>query len=419
MTFLSTSPELEDAISHHFAIADVRVAQASDLAIEDRAILNQTAAQAQIVLRGRLRSSAAALDAALARLNAFALLREDATGQSAAPHRLILCSPRPAPAAPPRVWLALLLFIATVFSVLYTGTIIAIGEIGLSNPREAARIASDLLPNLWRGLPYALSIILILGAHELGHFFTMRRYEIASSLPHFIPALGISPFGTFGAAIALRGPVQSRTALFDMGASGPIMGLIFTLPILFFGLATSPVIQVSGGIVEGNSAFYALAKILVLGRFLPADGVDVLLNQFAWAGWTGLFVTALNLIPLGQLDGGHVTYALFGPSARRLVRPLLALVAFLVLFVSQIWLIFGLLLLAVGSIYAVPLDDITPLDERRRRIGYGLLLVFVLIFVPIPLSGEGAGGGLLTGLFGVLTWTSARNSLTRAAYRRT
>jgi membrane-associated protease RseP (regulator of RpoE activity) len=401
LTFLPTLHDLEDAISAHFLIHEARSAQADDLALEDRAILNQTAAQAQVILRGHLRpgSSAAALDAALAPLDAFALLREDAAGAPDSPQRLILCSPRPAPAAPPRVWLAVLLFVATVFSVLYTGTTIAIGEIGLNNPREAARIASDLLPNLWRGLPYALSIILILGAHELGHFFTMRRYGIASSLPHFIPAFAISPFGTFGAAIALRGPVKDRTALFDMGASGPIMGLIFTVPILFFGLATSPVIQVSGGIVEGNSVFYALAKVLTLGRFLPADGVDVLLNQFAWAGWTGLFVTALNLIPLGQLDGGHVTYALFGPRARRLVRPLLALVAFLVLFVSQIWLVFGVLLLLVGSVYAVPLDDVTPLDARRRMIGYGLLLVFLLIFVPIPLSGPGAGGGLLSSLF--------------------
>jgi len=401
VTFLPTMNELEAAISAHFIIHEAHSAQASDLSLEDQATLHQTAAQAQVILLGQLRpeSSAAALDAALAQLDAFALLREDASGTPDSPQRLILCSPRPAPAAPPRVWLALLLFIATVLSVLYTGTTIAIGQLSLSNPREAARIANDLLPNLWRGLPYTLSILLILGAHELGHFFTMRRHGIASSLPHFLPAFGISPFGTFGAGIALRGPVQSRAALFDMGASGPLAGLIFAVPILFFGLATSPVIETSGGIVEGNSLFYALAKVLTLGRFLPADGVDVLLNQFAWAGWTGLFVTALNLIPLGQLDGGHVTYALFGPAARRLVRPLQALVALLVLFVSQIWLVFGLLLLLVGSVYAVPLDDVTPLDARRRMIGYGLLLVFVLIFIPTPFTGAGAEGGLLSGLF--------------------
>lgn len=390
---------LHPILARHIRLTALSAPTLSALSVEDQAILRQTESQGVILATGQVyeldEASYQALDAELAPLNCFALRRQ--TDSDSAPHSLLICSPRPASAPAPALWLPFVLFMATVFSVLYTGMVIGIGEISLSNPRQALIYAQEGLIHLSLGLPYAFSILLILGAHELGHFFTMRRLGVASSLPYFIPAFGLSPFGTFGAAIALRAPLRNRRALFDMGASGPLAGLIFALPILFFGLATSPIVPITGGLVEGNSLFYALAKVLTFGRFLPDTQVDVLLNQFAWAGWTGLFVTALNLIPLGQLDGGHILYSLFGHKARWLYLPLLSLLGLLSLFVSSIWLIFALVLILVGRFYAVPLDDLSPLDERRRWLGYALIAVFLLIFVPVPLAGEGVSGGLLTG----------------------
>jgi membrane-associated protease RseP (regulator of RpoE activity) len=290
------------------------------------------------------------------------------------------------------------LLIATILSVLLTGTLIAAGETGLRDSALGDAIANNPIVHLWRGTPYAFAIMLILGSHELGHYFTMRRYGLAGSLPYFLPAPLISPFGTFGAAIVLRDSLRSRNMLFDLGASGPIAGMVFAVPILLIGLATSPVMLTGGGIVEGNSILYAAAKIITLGEFLPANGRDVLLNQFAWAGWTGFFVTALNLIPLGQLDGGHILYALLGDSARRLYAPLLGIMVALTLFVSQVWLVFAVLLMLVGRFYAVPLDDVTPLSPRRQQIGIAVLVMFALIFTPIPIGEYGVNNGLLAGL---------------------
>jgi len=230
----------------------------------------------------------------------------------------------------------------------------------------------------------------------MGHYFMMRRHNSAATLPFFIPGFLISPFGTLGAAIVLRESLKNRKTLLDVGAWGPISGFIVAVPILFIGLATSQLIPPAmGGIVEGNSILYAVAKFIVFGEWLPNAQHDVLVNQFAWAGWTGLFVTALNMIPLGQLDGGHVLYSLIGDKARVLYYPILAIMAVLVLFVSSAWLVFILLLFFVGRVYAVPLDNITPLDNKRRWLGMTALVIFVLTITPIPIYQQGAAGGLL------------------------
>lgn len=372
---------------------------ASDmLLIEDRALLQRHESTHLMTFMGTLKQGDSAqhyrtLDDTLMPLDAYALFRE---GDATAPHVIHVLKHRPAPAGKPNVWLPLVLFVATVLSVMFTGMTIAVGEIALTDLPQALALAQEPLANLWRGLPYALSIMLILGAHELGHYVMMRRYGVASSLPYFIPAFAVSPFGTFGATIALKETLGSRKMLFDVGVSGPLAGLVFAVAILLYGLATSQVIPMSdGGWVEGNSALYALAKLLVFGQFLPNGEVDVLVNQYAWAGWTGLFVTALNLIPLGQLDGGHVLYAFMGSWARKLYTPFLLMMAFFVLFVSTAWLILVLLLALLGRFYALPLDDITPLDPFRQRVAFAVFVLFGLIFVPSPLSQTGVMGGLL------------------------
>jgi membrane-associated protease RseP (regulator of RpoE activity) len=169
-------------------------------------------------------------------------------------------------------------------------------------------------------------------------------------------------------------------------------------------LATSLHVPIQeGGLVEGNSLMYAFAKILVFGEFLPNSTHDVLLNQLAWAGWTGLFVTALNMLPLGQLDGGHVLYSLLGDRARVIYWPLLLGMVSLALLLSPTWLFFAVLLYFVGRYYAVPLDSITPLNTTRRIIGIVALVIFVLTFTPIPIYQRGEIGGLL---YWILRWLS-------------
>ncbi len=291
----------------------------------------------------------------------------------------------------PRSWIPnAVLLVITLFSVLYVGTEMAINELAASNLREAMRISQNIFAELWRGLPYTLSILAILGAHEMGHYFTARRHNLAVTLPYFIP-FPFGLFGTFGAFIQLREPLRNRKALLDVGASGPLAGLIVTVPILLLGLSTSPTGPISpGGIVEGNSILYALSKFAVFGQFLPNGQIDVYVNQLAWAGWTGLFVTGLNLIPLGQLDGGHVMYALFGRRARLAFYPVIGALALLTILSSGSLIFFLLLLIVLGRTYDVPLDDISPLEPKRRRIAVFTLIVFVLVFVPVPLTVSGA-----------------------------
>jgi membrane-associated protease RseP (regulator of RpoE activity) len=290
-------------------------------------------------------------------------------------------------------WPNLALFIATVLSVLFVGSQLAISEIAQENIFLAQRIANDFPANLLYGWPFATSLLLILGSHELGHYFAARRHGLAVTLPYFIPLPFFSLLGTMGAFIQLQQPLRNRKALLDVGAAGPLTGLIFAVPILFIGLAGARTGPVSpGGIYEGDSLLYAFAKIVTYGEFLPNGSIDVLINsnQLAWAGWTGLLVTALNLIPIGQLDGGHILYSLLGERARLLYYPLIGVMIVLT-FMAQVWLFWVVLLLLFGRAYATPLDMITPLDRPRRVLAVFSLVVFLLIFVPTPLTSSNSG----------------------------
>lgn len=281
--------------------------------------------------------------------------------------------------------LSLILFILTVFSVLYVGTLMAINEIANTNMPLAQTIYNDMLINLWRGAPYAGGLLLILGAHELGHYFASRFHKTAASLPYFLP-FPFGTFGTFGAAIRLREPMRNRKVLLDIGAAGPLVGLVFAIPIVIIGLSTSTVDRLSSGMVEGNSFMYAFAKIIVFGRFLPDGQVDVYVNQLAWAGWTGLLITGLNLIPVGQLDGGHVLYSLFGKKSGIVYYPVVGGLLLLSLTIAQELMVFAILVLLIGNLHAVPLDDITPLNTRRQFVAGFTLVIFFLVFVPTPLT---------------------------------
>ncbi len=286
--------------------------------------------------------------------------------------------PRPRP-----TWPNALLFGLTILSVLFAGAVL--GGVQATSPLD-----------ILQGWPYAVSLLLILGSHELGHYFAARYHKVAVTLPYFIP-MPLSLFGTMGAFIQLREPMRNRRILLDIGAAGPLVGLVVAIPILLVGLKTSPVLplptmdvfllktHMAGYIAEGNSILYMLAKFVVFGHFLPDGMKDVTINQLTWAGWTGLLVTALNLIPVGQLDGGHVIYSLIGERARILFIPLIAALGLLSIFFQE-WLLWVVLLLVLGRVYATPLDSITRLDTRRRVIAIIALVMFILVFMPVPLQ---------------------------------
>lgn len=325
---------------------------------------------------GRLRVSSEMayehLDSVFAPLDHHVVLTTDEGGQ----HVVLAIKGRIQPKPRP-VWPNIVLLILTVLSLLFVGA-----------TQDATMQDAESLPlsSIWRGWPYALSVLLILGGHELGHYFAARFHGVHVTLPYFIP-LPLGFFGTLGAFIHLREPVRNRRILFDVGVAGPLAGFVLAVPILFIGLATSDItpLPADGYILEGDSLLYGLAKFIVFGELLPTAHEDVLINQVAKAGWTGLFITGLNLIPLGQLDGGHVAYTLLGRRAQRLYMPLIG--AFLLLsFFNSSWLLWTMLLFFLGRVYATPLDTVTPLDSRRRRLGWFTLAVFVMVFVPDPLN---------------------------------
>lgn len=281
----------------------------------------------------------------------------------------------------PSKWtINLVLFVATVLSTLFIG---AMGEVS-ERGGDLTFTAADLL----LGLPYCLSILLILGAHEFGHYFAARYHKVPVTLPYFIP-FPFSIIGTLGAFIQLKGPVKNRRVLFDVGAAGPLAGLVFAIPIIIYGIWVSPIEPLPGGTyyLEGNSILYVLIKFLVKGQVYPTATHDVFLGQFAWAGWVGLLVTGLNLFPVGTLDGGHISYVLFGERARYFFWPVVIILAALGIFTASItWFLWVGLLFVFGRHHAQPLDMVTKVDPKRRALAIFTLLLFFLVFVPIPIQ---------------------------------
>ncbi len=239
------------------------------------------------------------------------------------------------------------------------------------------------------GLPFALTLMSILLCHEMGHYLLARRHGVQATLPYFIPG---PPFfvGTFGAFIRMRVPPPSRMALFDVGAAGPWAGVVLAVPAVVIGLLLSEVHPLSpptdGVIVLGDSLLFSLLTRLTLG--VSPGEVSIILHPMALAGWFGLFVTFLNLIPVGQLDGGHVAYALFGPYHRWISRLFLLVILSLGFLGWQGWFVWAVLLAVLGVDHPPVLNAFLILDFRRRL--YGLLTVglFILTFIPVPLTIE-------------------------------
>lgn len=305
----------------------------------------------------------------------------------------------------------LALFLITLVSVLFTGGVMNTQQ---ALPSDLFSAIREIIANGW---PFALSLLAILGAHEFGHYFMGRARGIDVTLPFFIP-MPLSMLGTMGAFINIRSLPKNKRALFDMAVAGPLSGLIISIIVLIIGLQLSSVSTLPNLLttqnafqMEGNSIIYLLLKRMVLGLWLPspagaegifmpgfltsffftstpypAGGLDVILHPVAWAGWAGLLVTSLNLIPAGQLDGGHIFYALFGKKNIRRIMPVVLGLLVLLGFGWFTWWIWALLLFFMGQTHAEPLDRVTELDSKRRWLGYAMLFVFIFTFIPVPIT---------------------------------
>jgi len=235
------------------------------------------------------------------------------------------------------------------------------------------------------GFIYSLAVLSILVAHEMGHYLASRKYGVPSSLPYFIP-FPLPPFGTLGAVIRTKGPIPHRKALFDIGSWGPLCGLALAIPAVVVGFLLSEVVDVSKLPEQttslGNSPLLSLLQRIVLGHLPP--GTDVVLHPIAYAGWVGLFITSLNLLPTGQLDGGHIIYALFGPHSKIIFRLTLLAITFICLIYNLGWLLLVIILFFIGYKHPPPLDDRTPLDWRRKVTGVLAFVIFFTAFTPVP-----------------------------------
>ena len=238
------------------------------------------------------------------------------------------------------------------------------------------------------GVQFAGTLLAILGVHEFGHYFTARAYGASVSLPYFIPAPPPFLFGTLGAIIRMRSPARDKNSLFDIAAAGPLAGLVVALPALWIGLGWSKVgAVVSGGSVTfGDSLLMRFMTWLSFGPLPP--GHDVFVHPVALAGWVGLFVTALNLFPVGQLDGGRIAYALFGARHRQIsIATFLGLLALGAVTGAGNWFVWAFMLLFVmGFQHQPPLDDLSPLSPGRYAVGVLCLLLLILLIPPVPIA---------------------------------
>lgn len=273
----------------------------------------------------------------------------------------------------PSVAINLLLFLATIATTVWAGAL----HQGINLLQQPGQVMV--------GVPYAASLLAILGVHEFGHYLAGRWHGVNVTLPYFIPVpMGL---GTFGAFIQIKSLIRSRRAVFDIGIAGPLAGLLVALPALYFGLrAAPPLVEGSStlGMHTGSSMLLAFIYQLANGGELGAPMIR--LSPMAFAGWIGLFITALNLMPVGQLDGGHVAYGLFGQRRARQI----GVAAFLVmlglgLFVWPGLLTWALLIALIAGFSHMPaLDDVTPPDGKRFALGAVALAILVLTVLPLP-----------------------------------
>ncbi len=269
------------------------------------------------------------------------------------------------------------------------------------------------LQNFYLGLSYSIPLLAILTAHEFGHYFAARYHKVDSTLPYYIPVppFLLNPFGTMGAVIKIKSPIPNRNALFDIGASGPLAGFFVTLIIFIYGVLTLPPIDYiysihpeykmietlpATGLTFGNSLFTLVMRELFSNHAFFPPMNEIYHYPFLCVGWFGLFITALNLIPIGQLDGGHILYAMIGRKQGTFARIffgsliIIGLSSFIPLPYFSIhagtvgWLVFALILFFFIKLDHPPIYDDADLDPTRKFIGWITVAIFVFTFLPIP-----------------------------------
>ena len=277
----------------------------------------------------------------------------------------------------------LFLFLATLASTMYTGSVYYAGF--------QANFTTDIPSvSLLTGTWYSLSILAILGTHEFGHYFACRYYNLNTSLPYFLPA----PFmtGTIGAVIRIREQIPTKRMLFDIGIAGPIAGFIIAVPTLFIGIWLSQVSPLPNSgdtliISLGEPLLFQIAASMIWGS-IP-EGYAINLHPMGFAAWVGLLVTSLNLFPIGQLDGGHISYATLG-SRSTMVTLASALIVIGLAFFSASWIIWAILIILMiviaGPRHPPTLDNEVPLDATRNLIAVSAIIIFILCFTPTPIE---------------------------------
>ena len=267
-----------------------------------------------------------------------------------------------------------ILFFVTILTTLFAGAMM-----------EGADVYNRPL-DLFKGIPFSITLMLILGTHELGHYYYAQKHGVDATLPYFIPAPTV--IGTFGAFIKINSPIRKKSALLQIGAAGPLAGFIVAVPALIIGLTQSTVITLDETF-EGIRLGDSLLMIGLTGIIFPGLGPqqDILLHSVAFAGWIGLLVTMLNLLPIGQLDGGHIAYAMLGEKYDKVA--IIALLSLIPLsYFTLNWLIWGaLILILMRTVKHPPVMNIhEPLSYKDKKIGYMCLAIFILCFIPAPFS---------------------------------
>ncbi len=301
--------------------------------------------------------------------------------------RIYVPPPMQTPRQPVRRWRHLILFLLTVVTTTMVG---ATHYAAYALDFELRTLAVSSLQFYLNGLWYSASILAILGAHEFGHYYACRYYRVEASLPYFLPA-PLPLTGTLGAFIRIRSQIPGKRELFDIGIAGPIAGFVVAIPVLLIGIALSKVSQLPAnteGFVElGEPLLFQAVSWMFFGT--PPDGYSINMHPMAFAAWFGMLATALNLFPIGQLDGGHISYAVFGRKSTYLTLVTVACLCGLT-FVSNSWLVWTLLtvimLLAFGPRHPRTTDEEVPLDSTRLWLAAFALLMFALCFTPAPIE---------------------------------
>ncbi len=265
----------------------------------------------------------------------------------------------------------ILLFFITFLTTLFAGAL----QVGVNIFEQPERIIE--------GLPFAMTLMTILLVHEFSHYIASKKNNMEATLPYFIPAPSL--VGTFGAFIKMKSPITTRKALVDIGASGPIAGFIASVFACIIGLNMSKVVELQKMetlISLGNSLLFSFLSWLTLG--VTPDEYDILLHPVAFAGWIGLFITSLNLLPIGQLDGGHISFAVFGERHRHISVFMVIFLLFLGLFFWEGWAFWSILMLIIGIKHPPVIYWEIPLDPKRNLMSLTCLVIFIITFVPYP-----------------------------------